>query len=140
MSSYRVEVTIEAPEGVNPVMLVRDVLALGRKWLSECREDPIWAVAHPAIFQDGRTWQQIIEAIKFNTVPADPASAAAERDNLLEEIKGVLVFCPTVIPCREGGGPENPVGTMALSVARLRHDYDVLLKRVGPPQSGGGHG
>lgn len=57
---------------------------------------------------------------------ADAIRAAEERveKRLNAEMSAVADSTGCKITCREGGGPESIVGTLALSVARLKHDYD----------------
>jgi predicted nucleic acid-binding Zn-ribbon protein len=58
----------------------------------------------------------------------DLADARAYITTLQNEMTAVAKATGTYVVCREGGGPENVAGTLALSVARLKYEYDALKK------------
>lgn len=56
---------------------------------------------------------------------------ATLRDKFVEEIEAVITQeGVTTIRMREGGGPEDLAGSLALTVARLKHDRDKLFTAI----------
>lgn len=71
------------------------------------------------------------------TPPADTVTVPREATDAkwLAEVDAIVASLPPAfrIRCREGGGPEDKRGTLALSVGRLLHEYERLTAAPASP-------